>query len=179
MLSAGGWKKNQPNTILFILLDTDAIELIGRDDNFDVYISKAGAAFVPGVGVKGEVGLGMYRYTASASEADTSGPVGVVVVGTGIIQQNLEYVVDDRVITAVPFTYTLTSTAGNVPVEGAKIDIYVDSLAQAIVWSGITDAFGVARDEYGNLPRLEPGTYYIWRTKPGFAASNPDTEVVS
>lgn len=179
MLSAWGWKKNQPNTILFVMVDTGNMEMPGLGDNFDLFISKGGLPFVAGTGVKNEVGRGWYSYTTTSGEADASGPVAVVVEAVGSSQQNLEYVIDDRVITAIPFTYTLTSTVGNLPVAEAKIDIYTDSLGQNIVWSGITDEFGVARDEFGNLPRLEPGTYYFWRSKPGFSALNPDVEVVS
>lgn len=160
-------------------MDTSDIELVGAGELFDVFITKGGLSFIAGAGVKDEIGLGMYSYTSTPSEADTSGPVGVVIIAPGALQQNLEYVVDDRVITAVPFTYTLTSTVDNTPVAEAKIDIYIDSLGTVIVWSGITDAFGVARDEFGGLPRLEPGTYYIWRSKPGFSAFNPDVEVVA
>lgn len=179
MLSAGGWKKNQPNTVLFVLIDSSSAEVLGLGDDFDVEITKGGLPFVTGVGVKDEIGEGWYSYTATSGEANTSGPVGVKVTALGALQQNLEYVVDDRVITAVPFTYTLTSTVGNVPVAEAKVDIYTDSLGLNIVWSGLTDVFGVARDEFGNVPRLEPGTYYIWRSKPGFTGINPDVEVVS
>jgi hypothetical protein len=48
-----------------------------------------------------------------------------------------------------------------------------------VVWTGVTDTFGVARDANGALPLLDPGTYYVWRQKAGFTASNPDMEVIS
>jgi hypothetical protein len=47
------------------------------------------------------------------------------------------------------------------------------------VWYGVTDAFGVARDSYGALPSLDPGTYYLKRHKPGYSFPAVDTEVVS
>lgn len=179
MLSATEWRKNQENTILFVLVDDSATEVTGLDDAFDVFISKAGGSFAAGTGFKWEVGLGWYGYTATADEADTSGPVAVAVSAVGIVQQNLEYVVEDRVITAVEFTYTVTSTAGNVPLPGVEVRIFADALATQIVWAGTTDAVGVARDFYGYKPRLEPGTYYFFRDKSGYSFSDPDVETVS
>lgn len=179
MLSAVGWKKNQPNTILFVLVDGDGAEVAGLGSTFTLQLSKAGAAFANSAGTKAEVGSGWYSYISTSSEANTSGPIAVKVTGAGIAQQNLEYVVEDRVVTAVPFTYTVTSTAGSVPIANAVVSVYTDVLGTQIVWTGFTDALGVARDEFGNIPRLEPGTYYFWRSKFGFAFDNPDTEVVS
>lgn len=179
MLSAGSWKLNQTNTVLFVLVDGDGNEVQGIGTAFTVQISKGGSVFQAGLGPKTEVGLGWYRYIATAAEADTVGPVALVVTGSGVVQQNLEYVVETRVVTAIEFTYTVTSTAGGLPVEGVRISFYTDSGANDLVWTGRTDAFGVARDEYGSLPRLEPGTYYIWRYKVGYSFDNPDTETVS
>lgn len=179
MLSAGEWSKNQPNTILFVLVDEDGVELTGVGTAFTVYISKGGAAFALGVGAKAEVGYGFYKYTATAGEANTSGPVAVVVQSAGALQQNLEYVVENRVVTGIPFTYTVNNTLGNTPISQVRVAFYADTNAQMLVWTGYTDSFGVARDEYGNLPNLEPGTYYIFNNKPGFVFNNPDVETVS
>lgn len=178
MLSASEWRKNQENMVLFILVDSDGLEVTGIGDNFDVSISKAGGAFAAGTGDKAEVGLGWYSYTCTAGEADTSGPVAVTIAATGAIQQNLEYVVDDRVVAAIPFTYTVTSTAGNVSLPGVDVAIYSDALMQNIVWNGRTDPSGVARDFYGFLPRLVPGTYYFFRTLAGYIFADPDVETV-
>lgn len=179
MLSATEWRKHQPNTILFVLVDESTVEIEGLDDSFDLFISKAGGSFAAGAGFKWEVGLGWYAYTATPTEANTSGPVAIVVTGTGVVQQNLEYVVEDRVITAVEFTYTVTSTAGNVPLQGVEVRIFGDAIATQIVWTGVTDSLGVARDFYGYKPRLEPGTYYFFRDKPGYTFNDPDQETVS
>jgi len=179
MLSAGVWRKNQPNTILFVMVDANGSEIPGLGSSFVLQISKTGSAFAAGAGNNSEVGMGWYKYVSTAGEADTSGPIAILVTGAGAIQQNLEYVVEERVETAVEFTYTVTSTAGNVPLEGVKVTIYADALGAQIVWNGWTDALGVARDTYGNKPRLEPGTYYFWRFKTGYAFANPDIEAVS
>lgn len=180
MLSAGAWKQNQPNTILFVLVDTSGNEVTGLSSTFVLRISKAGASFSASAGTKSEVGFGWYKYVSTVGESDTPGPVAIVVTGAGIVQQNLEYVVDTRVETAIAFPYTLTSAAGgNPPVVGAQVLIYTDPAGTLFVWDGLTDLFGVARDSDGNLPKLEPGTYYFFSYKAGFNFPNPDTEIVS
>lgn len=179
MLSAGIWRKNQPNTILFVLTDENGEEVTGLGSTFTLRIRKVGGSFVTGAGTKSEIGLGWYQYVSTAGEASVSGPVAIVVTHASIDQQNLEYVVEDRVVNAVPFTYTLTSTVGSAPIAGADISFSIDSNPANSVWSGITDAFGVARDLNGNLPRLTPGTYSVFRYKPSYVFSDPDIEVVS
>lgn len=179
MLSAGGWRINQSNTILFVLVDSSGNEVTGLGSGYTLQLSKAGAAFAPSAGTKSEVSDGWYKYVATAGEADTPGPIAVVITHVSTVQQNLEYVVEDRVESTIEFTYTLTSTVDSSPIEDANITIYSDTLALNIVWVGETDANGVARDSYGALPRLQAGTYYIWRQKSGFIFTNPDTEVVS
>lgn len=180
MLNAGNWTPNQPNTILFVLVNSSGAEVTGLNGTFTVRISKAGVAFATGVGAKSEVGLGWYKYVAVAGEADTPGPIAVVVTGSGIIQQNLEYVVADRVETGVNFTYTVTSSAGgNPPIEGVQVIVTMDSGGANVVWAGYTDALGVARDVNGDLPRLVPGVYYFFRYKYLWVFDNPDLETVS
>lgn len=179
MLSAGAWRQSQPNTILFVLVDSNSLEVTGLGSSFNLSISKAGSAFSASTGTKAEIGNGWYSYVATAEEADTAGPVALIIDGAGTVQQNLEYVVLDRVVTAVEFTYTVTSTAGNTPLPGVYITITTDALGSSVVWTGVTDSFGVARDLNGNKPRLEPGVYYIFRLKPGYVFTDPDSETVS
>lgn len=79
----------------------------------------------------------------------------------------------------IEFTYTVTDAGTGLPIEGVDIDITTDVAGTNIIWCGTTDAFGVARDAYGNLPCLDAGTYYFWRQLGGYVFANPDTEVVS
>jgi hypothetical protein len=82
--------------------------------------------------------------------------------------------------TAVEFTYTVTNSVTLSPVEGVDIEVSTDSAKTHVVWVGNTDVFGVARDDFGNLPILDPGSYYFWKQKGGFIDDqNPDLEVVS
>lgn len=178
MLNAGNWTPNQQNTILFVLVDSSGVEKTGLGSGFTLQISKAGDTFAASAGTKSEVGLGWYKYVATAGEADTPGPVAIVVTGSGIVQQNLEYVVADRVATAVEFTYTVVSDeGGNPPISAVEVYITNDAGGANVVWRGQTDSFGVARDDFGNLPRLQPGTYFFFRYKYGWNFENPDTEV--
>src|SRR5690554_5239430 len=177
MLNAGAWKRGQQNLITFVLVGSNGQEVTGLGTGWTVQISKAGGAFANGAGTKAEIGSGWYSYLATASEADTVGPVAVKITHAGIVQQNLEYVVEDRVISAVEFTYTVTSSVGGTPIDGVQVWITTDNLGGNVVWSGFTDMLGVARDEYGNLPRLDPGTYYFWRNRAGYVFDDPDQEV--
>lgn len=84
--------------------------------------------------------------------------------------------------TAIPYTYTVTSQTTGLPLQGVKVEITTDIAGLNTIWSGDTDTFGVARDDYNNLPRLDPGTYFFWKNKPGYVPSlgqTPDIEVIS
>lgn len=178
LLSAGIWRKSQQNTILFVLTDSNGDEVVGLGGTYTLQISKIGGAFNAGAGTKSEVGLGWYKYVSTISEANTSGPVAIVVTHASIQQQNLEYVVEDRTVNAVEFTYTLTSSAGGLPISNVNVSFSVSSNPENTIWSGVTDSFGVARDLYGNLPRLTPGNYFIFSNKPGYIFE-VDQELVS
>lgn len=81
---------------------------------------------------------------------------------------------------AVNYTYTVTDSGTGLPIEGVEIWVSTDAAGSNVVWNGDTDAFGVARDDGGNLPWLDPGTYYFWKQLSGYTDDdNPDTEVVS
>lgn len=179
MLNAGDWTPNQPNTILFVLVDASGIEVTGLGSGYTMWISKAGGTFTARAGVKSEIGLGWYKYVSTAGEADTPGPVAIVVTGVGIIQQNLEYVVASRVENTIEFTYTVISDGGGLPIEGVQILIATDSGGSNIIWTGFTDSLGVARDSSGDLPRLQPGNFFFFRYKYLWTFVNPDPEVVS
>lgn len=82
--------------------------------------------------------------------------------------------------TAIAYTYTVTNQNTSLPIEGVEVEVTTDMVGLNTVWVGHTDAFGVARDAYGNLPRLDAGTYYFFKQLAGWVdVQNPDTEVVS
>lgn len=179
MLNAGDWTPNQPNTILFVLVNDLGSELAGLGSTFTLQISKAGAAFAASEGTKSEVGLGWYKYVATAGEADTPGPVAIAVTGAGIVQQNLEYVVGSRIVDGIEFEYLTVTEGGGDPIVGVQIIIATDPGGTNVVWVGYSDELGVARDGNGDLPRLFSGTFYFFRYKYLWTFDNPDVETVS
>jgi hypothetical protein len=179
MLSAGAWKIDQQNQITFVLVDSNGNEVTGLGSGFTLQISKAGGAFAGSGGTKGEIGNGWYKYLSTAGEADTVGPVAIKVTHASVVQQNLEYVVEQRTISAVEFTYTVIDDVTSDPIEGVYVVIATNIAGSHVVWAGYTDAFGVARDVNGYLPRLDPGTYHVWSQKANYSFNNPDTEVVA
>lgn len=82
-------------------------------------------------------------------------------------------------MTGIEFTYTVTNSVSGLPISGVAVWFAIDGGGAQIVWSGHTDALGVARDAYGALPRLDPGTYYVFRSRPGYVFRNPDTEIIN
>jgi hypothetical protein len=172
-------KLSQVQKITFVMISAANVEVSGLGGGgLVVEVSKNGAAFAAGAGVKAEIGNGWYSYTLTAGETDTIGPLSVKVTGAGALQQNLEYVVSTRAITAIEFTYTVTKP-DLTPIEGVQVWITTDSAGVNVVWNGDTDTFGVARDDNAELPRLDPGTYFFFRNKSGYIFVDPDTEVVS
>lgn len=79
---------------------------------------------------------------------------------------------------AIAYTYTVTDADTGLPVAGADVWFATDALHTNNVWRGSTDAFGVARDVYNNLPLLDAGTYFIRVQHVGYASLD-DTEIVS
>ena len=75
---------------------------------------------------------------------------------------------------SVPWTYTAYSDVGlTVPLAGVKVWLTTDLAGAAVVSPAqYTDDFGATNW------LLDPGTYYVWRSKPGYVFTNPDTEVV-
>lgn len=174
------WMLNQANRIAFVMVDAAGTEVAGLGNGFTLEISKNGGAFNASAGAKAEIGNGWYTYLATAGEANTIGPVAIRVTGAGAVQQNLEYVVKQRTPGAIAFTYTVTNTATLAPIEGVEVWITTDIAGNNTIWNGHTDALGVARDDNGNLPYLDPGTYYFWKQLGAYLNNQvPDTEVVS
>ena len=104
---------------------------------------------------------------------------GVTVLETDYVQGAVG-LTEPPIGTAIAFTYTVTDSVTLLPVEGVEVWVSTDLAGDNIVWYGVTDAFGVARDRYDFLPRLDPGTYYFWKQRVAYIDDqNPDIEVVS
>lgn len=172
--------RNQINRITFVMVDITLTEVPGLGAGFVLEVSKNGGAFNPATGILfGEISDGWYYYDLTAVECNTIGPLSVIVNGALCIQQNLLFVVMQYNMTAIAFTYTVTNTVTLLPIEGVQVWFATDLAGTNVVWAGDTDTFGVARDDNGNIPFLDPGTYYIFRQKVGFTFIDPDVEIVS
>ena len=174
------WRLNQANRIVFVMVDNTNTEVAGLGGGFTLELCKAAGAFAASAGTKAEIANGWYTYLATASEADTIGPIAVKVTGAGAVQQNLAYVVQQYTPQAIAFTYTVTNSQSGLPVSGVEVWITTDSAGLNVVLSGLTtDASGIARDGAGLLPYLDPGSYYFWRQRANYEFGGADLEVVS
>ncbi len=163
--------------IKFVMVDANYTEVAGLGVNFNLWLSKPGLPFVPSTGVKAETSNGHYEYTLTAAECDTIGPISVRVTGAGCIQQNLEYVIQQRNAGCVAWPYTVTDSITLLPIPDAEVWIATDLAMTHIVWVGRTDAFGVVRDAIGNLPCLDVGTYYLKKHKVGYIDDDIPTDI--
>lgn len=176
----GRWELNQRNLVTFVMVDTNGNEVAGLGGAFTVQISKAGGALAASGGDKAEIGLGFYSYNALAAEANTPGPVSLVVTGAGAVQQNLEYVVKARTAGAILWPYQVTNSVTTLPIEGVEVWFTTDLAGANVVWYGVTNALGYAKDVGDSDPWLDAGTYYVWKQHALFSDDdNPDTEVVA
>jgi hypothetical protein len=174
------WILNQANAVKFCLVDASYAEVAGLGGTYTLELSKIDGAFVGSAGVKTETSDGWYQYIGTAAEADTIGPLAIKVTGVGIIQQNLVVNVKQANPGAVPYTYTALDSGTGLPIPGVQIWVSTDAAGNHVIWTGFTDAFGVARDASDNLPYLDPGVYAFWKQRVGYIDDdNPDTEVVS
>lgn len=76
-------------------------------------------------------------------------------------------------------TFTVRNSVTLLPIDGATVWISTDLAGINVVWSGNTDAFGVARNVLGEKPSLNTGTYYGWVQDSGYTDANPTTLAVS
>jgi len=131
-----------------------------------------------------EMGDGLYQYTLDGSTYNTTVGTYTAVFNTaGTVDQAdipaIWIVGPVQAATAVEFTYTVTNSVTTNPIQGAVVQISTDATQNNILWTGVTNNFGIAVDTNSEKPFLTPGTYYFWTYKASFSFVNPDTEVVS
>lgn len=170
--------QSQIQRVPFVMIDDNCDEVSGLLNTLRVRVSKNGGAFAESRGNIAEIGSGWYYYEFTAAETNTPGPLAIQVTSTrGDIQrQNLAYFVRQPG-GDVEFTYIVTDSASGQVIDGVEVWIATESTFQRVVWWGITDAFGVARDQLNNLPLLDAGTYHIRRQKATYSFDD-DIEVV-
>ncbi len=182
-MSAFEWILDQQNLITFVMINGSGGEVSGLGGTLTMQLSKNGGSFGAIGGSQSEIGTGWYSYLSTAGEANTPGPISITATGAGTIQQNLEYVVKARNINGVEFTYIVTDSVTTLPIEGAIVSISTLISGANVIWTGVTDAIGVARHTVTNeLPFLDPNSspgYYFWTQKTGYSFVNPDLEAVT
>lgn len=73
-----------------------------------------------------------------------------------------------------------TVTDGTNPIQGAVVWISTDAAGANIIWTGATNAAGLARDQNNLDPLLQyPKTYYFWVQHANYNFPVPDAEFVS
>lgn len=120
----------------------------------------------------GSTGDGLYDASAAGGDpwnttlpgSYTAGQAGYI-LGTNV-DQKISLINQDPGAGAIIFTYTLTNSAGGAAISGA--DVWATSDL-----AGTTDGAGQV------VFYLDAGTVYIWRQKPGWNFTNPDTETVA
>ena len=105
------------------------------------------------------------------AQATTAGDVDVQTITAELID------IREVIKGAIEYTYTIDD--GTNPLEGAEVWISTDSAGSNVIWSGVSDASGIARASNDEKPWLDAGTYYGWVQKGGYSFSNPDTLTVS
>lgn len=68
--------------------------------------------------------------------------------------------------------YTVYDTDGVTPLSGVKVEVTTNEDGSGHVTTGYTNAFGIVTF------KLDPGTYYLWRSRFDRVFVDPDTEVV-
>lgn len=174
----------RPTTIFAFDSNGDPVNGLLDGDWTDKRIKKAGGAFAAMTVVITFQEAGCYSLTLSAAHTDTQGDLFLYFSAPGIKQINLQYQVVANPSSAnfpagaIEYTYTLTDSATLLPIAGAQIWIATDAAFTNIIWSGNSDAFGIARDVNNQKPFLDPGTYFIRSAKPGYSFPD-DSEIVS
>lgn len=171
------WSVGVANETPFVMIDSSGNELTGL--TVAVELRKPGeASFAAGAGTVDELGDGWYVYTNTAAEANTMGNGALKATAAGALQQNLPFVVKYvNLGNYIEWSYRVTKSG--VPVEGARVRVSMDEAGSVVIWVGMTDADGYARDVYDQHPYLPPGNRYFWPYKSDVNFVRPDMEVVS
>jgi hypothetical protein len=153
--------QNVANAIPFVLIDTSGVEVPGLGNAFTVTLSANGGAFGASAGTKAELGNGWYRYTATAGECATAGPLALRITAAGCAQQNLVAHVGGAVGGS---SKTYTVTVDGLPAAGVYCRLCTDTAGLVNVAAGTSNSLGVVTFAHD----LPSGTaVYIFPSKAG------------
>ena len=120
---------------------------------------------------KGEMDAAHALLATAAALATVDGTVDSIIEDTGT---TIPALIGSLHISqgAETCNYTVYDTDGATPLSGVKVEVTTNEDGSGHVTTGYTDAFGVVTF------KLDPGTYYLWRSRFDRVFVNPDTEVV-
>ena len=173
------WVAGLPNEVTFVMVDSAGLELTGLTVAAEIRVS--GGSFGAVAGTMIEISNGWYSYTSTAGES-VVGPISIRATAAGAIQQNLEYVCEQRTPGVKFWPYRVTTLPGGAgdPIAGAFVWVTRNNAENDLsIWTGNTDTDGYALNAKGRSPLVPLGNNYFWKYKPGFSDDdNPDLEVV-
>lgn len=176
---SGEWIVGMPNEVTFVMVDSSNNELTGLTLAMEIRVT--GMSFTAVAGTIIEISNGWYSYTCIAAEA-VVGPISIRANASGAVQQNLEYVCEQRTpgVKFWPYLVTDLPGGGGSPVQGAYVWVTRAAVENdPVIWDGYTDVDGDAVDSMGRNPLVPLGNNYFWKWKAGWAdVDNPDLEVV-
>jgi hypothetical protein len=116
---------------------------------------------------------------ALASAGGASDPMAVDVVTGGYTGNQAGHIIANMRAVAggvgsKDVTITVKLSNGTLLSDASVIIRATNDPTAEAVYSGKTDSFGVAQPH----PQLNPGTYFVWRSKTNYTLSNPQTIVV-
>lgn len=169
------WQPNATNTIRFVLVDSDNLEVAGLGASIMVSVCVPGTStFVDGAGTKSELAGGWYQYVSPAAESATMGQIAITSSGLGTVMQNLVYVIGSTETGLGAIAHTVTVMEDGSPVDGAEVWITSDAAGAYLV------AGTLSTNAQGNATfYLDAGTYYVWAQKAGINITNPTQITVS
>lgn len=143
-------------------------------------ISTNGGGFVNTANLITEIANGAYYVELTAAELGTLGHFMVRCKSAGTAEFQNEHGVKTDPYAGpggsgtILFTWT-ELTSGAIPIGDVQIEFSTDVGKTNVVAVAYTDNFGQA------VVLLDPGTYYVWRSKAGYAPTtpNPIVQVVS
>lgn len=151
---------------------------------YDDYLKPTTLGRTVAVDISGGVNVGSVQADAITAAAIAADAIGSSELAASAVAEIVAAMVAAGVVSfpagAILYTYTVTDSGTGLPIADVEVWFSTDLLGANICWKGTTDAFGIARDIYGNKPLLDAGTYYVWTQKVGMTpVTQPDTEVVS
>lgn len=163
---------------LHLVNATDGITPETGEGGGQPQLSVNGAPFVNTTNLLVAIGFGAYYVQLTQAEVAALGDIMIRYKSaiTAEFQDVIEIIPPPGISGTGTLLFTWTEqTSGAVPIPEAQIEFSTDPNRVNIVAAGFTDNFGLLQ------VLLDPGTYYVWRSKAGYTPTtpNPIVQIVS